>query len=161
MRQVKSWTASAQYAALCAVLCTALLSGCANYQSQQEQSGLVIGSVLGGVIGSQVGAGHGRTTAIILGTLAGAAIGGSIGHTMGEVDRINTARALEHVRTGVPSSWKNPDTGNAYVVVPTRTVETSSGPCRDYTLDATIGGRKEQVFGTACRQADGSWQVSP
>ena len=141
-------------------LCIALLAGCANYQSQQEQSGMVIGSVLGGVIGSQVGGGHGRTTAIILGTLAGAAIGGSIGHTMAEVDRINTARALEHVRTGVPSSWRNPDTGNAYVVVPTRTIDTPSGPCRDYTIDATIGGRKEQVFGNACRQADGSWQIS-
>jgi surface antigen len=141
-------------------LSATLLMGCANYQSQQEQSGMVIGSVLGGVIGSQVGGGHGRTAAIILGTLAGAAIGGSIGNTMAEVDRINTARALEHVRTGVPSSWKNPDTGNAYVVVPTRTIETTSGPCRDYTIDATIGGRKEQVFGSACRQADGSWQVS-
>ena len=152
MRSLQNYIATA--------LCATLLMGCANYQSQQEQSGMVIGSVLGGVIGSQVGGGHGRTAAIILGTLAGAAIGGSIGNTMAEVDRLNTARALEHVRTGVPSSWKNPDTGNAYVVVPTRTIETGSGPCRDYTIDATIGGRKEQVFGSACRQADGSWQVS-
>jgi uncharacterized protein YndB with AHSA1/START domain len=25
--------------------------------------------------------------------------------------------------------------------------------------DAVIGGRKEHLFGTACRQPDGSWQV--
>lgn len=143
-------------------VCGALLiSGCANYQdqSQKEQAGMVIGGVLGGVLGSQVGRGDGRTTAIILGTIAGAAIGGSVGHSMAEVDRMKTAQALEGVRTGVPSSWKNPDSGNEYVVVPTRTYEAPSGPCRDYTIDAVIGGKKDKIFGTACRQPDGSWQV--
>lgn len=140
-------------------LCTVLLAGCANYQSQQEQSGMVIGGVLGGVLGSQVGGGHGRTAAIVLGSLAGAAIGGSIGQSMAEVDRRKTTQALESVRTGVPSSWRNPDSGNQYVVVPTRTHETASGPCREYTIDAVINGRRDKVYGTACRQPDGSWQV--
>ena len=103
---------------------------------------MVIGSVLGGVLGSQVGGGDGRTTAIILGTLAGAAIGGSVGRSMAETDRLKTAHALETVRTGVPSSWVNPDSGNEYRLVPTRTIESSAGPCREYTLDAVIGGRK-------------------
>lgn len=141
------------------IMTAVLVTGCANYQSQQEQSGMVIGGVLGGVLGSQVGGGDGRTTAIILGTLAGAAIGGSIGRSMSDVDRMKTAQTLESVRTGVPSSWKNPDSGNEYVVVPTRTYETSTGPCREYTIDAVIAGTKDKVYGTACRQADGSWQV--
>lgn len=142
-----------------ASMCAMLLAGCANYQSQQEQSGMVIGGVLGGVLGSQVGRGDGRTTAIILGTLAGAAIGGSVGRSMAETDKLKTAHALENVRTGVPTSWKNPDTGNEYMVVPTHTYDTSSGPCREYTIDAVVAGKKDKLIGTACRQPDGSWQV--
>lgn len=140
-------------------LCTVLLCSCANYQAQQEQTGMVIGGVLGGVLGSQIGSGDGRTAAIILGSLAGAAVGGSVGHSMAEVDRMKTASVLENVRTGVPSSWRNPDSGNQYSVVPTRTYETPEGPCREYTIDAVVGGKKDKVFGSACRQADGSWQV--
>lgn len=136
-----------------------LLCGCANYQSQQEQTGVVIGGVLGGALGSQIGAGHGRTAAIILGSLAGAAVGGAIGHSMSESDKRNTAQSLENVRTGVPTTWRNPDTGNRYVMVPTRTYDSAGAPCRDYTVDAVIAGRQERVFGTACRQPDGSWQA--
>lgn len=120
---------------------------------------MVIGGLLGGALGSQVGRGDGRTTAIILGALAGAAIGGSIGHSMTETDKLKTAHALENVRTGVQSSWKNPDTGNEYVVVPTRTYEASGAPCREYTIDALVAGKKDKLIGTACRQPDGSWQV--
>lgn len=120
---------------------------------------MVIGGVLGGVLGSQVGGGVGRTSAIVLGTLAGAAIGGTVGRSMAEVDRLKTAQTLETVRTGVPTSWKNPDSGNEYMVVPTRSFDTGGGPCREYTIDAVVGGKKDKVLGTACRQADGSWQV--
>jgi surface antigen len=100
-----------------------------------------------------------QTAAIIAGTLAGAAIGGAIGRSMDEVDRMKTASTLESVRTGVSSRWQNPDTGYQYAVTPTRTYETSAGPCREYTIDASIGGRTEEVYGTACRQPDGSWKV--
>ena len=82
---------------------------------------MVIGGVLGGVLGSQVGRGHGRTLATIVGTLAGAAIGGAVGRSMDETDCLKTAHSLESVRTGVPSAWRNPDTGNQYTVTPTRT----------------------------------------
>ena len=135
------------------------LTGCATYQGQQEPAGMVIGGILGGVLGSEVGGGRGRTAAIIAGTLAGAAIGGAVGRSMDEVDHMKTAQTLETVRTGVPAQWRNPDTGNSYSVVPTRTYDTSTGPCREYTIDAMIGGRPEKIYGTACRQPDGSWRV--
>lgn len=140
--------------------CSLLLAACANYPSQQEPGGMVVGGLLGGVLGSHVGAGDGRTAAIILGSLVGASIGGAVGRSMAEVDRMKTSHALENVRTGVPTSWRNPDTGSQYMVVPTRTVETTRGPCRDYTIDAVIAVKREKVIGTACRQADGSWQTS-
>jgi len=136
-----------------------VLTGCVA-PAAQEQSGMVIGGLLGGLLGAQVGHGDGRTAAIILGTVIGANIGGNVGRSMDETDRIKTASALETVRTGVPTRWVNPDTRNQYTVVPTRTYDTTSaGPCREYTVDAVIGGKREQVVGTACRQADGSWRT--
>ena len=135
-----------------------LVSGCETSQTKQQQ-GMVIGGVLGGVLGSNVGGGDGRTAAIIVGTLIGASIGGSVGRSMDDTDRLKTAHALENVRTGVPSSWQNPDTGNQYTVVPTRTYETTAGPCREFTIDANVGRSQEEVVGTACRQNDGSWKI--
>jgi surface antigen len=126
----------------------------------KEQTGMVIGGVLGGVLGSEVGRGHSRTAAIILGTIAGAAVGGTVGRSMDETDRLKTSAALESVRTGVPSTWRNPDTGYQYSVTPTKTYDSAAGPCREYTVDALIGGKKETVYGSACRQADGSWKVA-
>lgn len=136
-----------------------VLSGCANQYGSQEQVGMIIGGALGGVLGSEVGGGRGRTAAIIVGTLAGAAIGGAVGRSMDETDRLKTALALENVRTGVTSTWRNPDTATQYAVTPTRTVETASGPCRDFTVDAIIGGERDTVFGTACREPDGTWTI--
>jgi surface antigen len=134
------------------------LPGCAT-QGPREQAGTVIGGVLGGVLGAQVGRGSGRTVAIIAGTLAGTAIGGAVGQSMDDNDRRKVAETLEGVRTGVPATWNNPDTGAQYSVTPTRTYETAGGPCREFTTDALIGGRRESVYGTACRQPDGSWKV--
>jgi len=141
------------------VACVIGLSACTTTQGPNEQGGMIIGGILGGVLGNQVGKGSGRTAAIIAGTLLGAAIGGRVGQSMDETDRMRTAQSLETVRTGVPSSWRNPDTGNQYTVVPTRTYDTNSGPCREYTVDAIIDGRRDKVYGTACRQPDGSWRV--
>ncbi len=133
-----------------------LIPGCSSY-GQQEQAGMIIGGALGGLLGAQADNRHTRNVAIVVGTLAGAAIGGAIGRDMDELDRLRTGQTLEAVRTGVPSAWKNPDTGYAYTVTPTRTFSRSSGPCREFTIDADIGGRTEQVYSTACRQPDGSW----
>lgn len=135
-----------------------LLPGCAT-EGPKEQAGTIIGGVLGGVLGAQIGEGHGRTVAIIAGALAGSAIGGSVGESMDATDRRRVAETLEGVRTGVPAAWRNPDTGVQYAVTPTRTYETPSGPCREFTTEAIIGGKHERVYGTACRQADGSWKV--
>ena len=145
-----------------ALACAIGVTGCTYPgQGRNEQAGMVIGGILGGVIGSEYDEhhGHGRTAAIILGTLVGASIGGAVGRSMDDTDRLKTAHSLENVRTGVPSTWTNPDTGNQYAVTPTRTFETAAGPCREYVIDARVGGRPEKVYGTACRQADGSWRV--
>mgnify|MGYP003507197568 FL=1 len=144
--------------ALCAAL--ALLVGCQSPPTQRD-TGMVIGGILGGVLGHEVGGGSGRTVATIVGTLIGATIGGAIGRSMDDQDRVKTAHTLESVRTGVSSQWINPDTGHRYAVTPTRTYDGTTGPCREYNVDAVIGGKTEKVHGTSCRQADGSWRASP
>ncbi|MES9870506.1 MAG: RT0821/Lpp0805 family surface protein [Sedimenticola sp.] len=130
------------------------LPGC---QTTNRESGAIIGGIAGGLLGSQVGKGKGRTAAIILGTIAGAYIGGSIGRSMDENDRYQANDAIETTPTNQTSSWRNPDSGNYYEVTPTRTYDSSTGPCRDYTTEAIIDGRRETVHGTACRDADGNW----
>lgn len=139
------------------IISIALITGCAG--GPNEQSGTVLGGVVGAAVGSTIGKGDGRTAAMILGTLAGSAIGANVGRYMDRQDRINTAEVLEYTRTGQSQAWSNPDTGNSYTVTPTRTIESTSGPCREFTIDANIGRKSEQVYGTACRQADGSWKM--
>lgn len=135
-----------------------LLGGCETAPTKQDQ-GVVIGAIVGGILGHQVGGGSGQVLATMIGTVAGAAIGGSIGRSMDESDHQKAAAALETVRTDVPTQWVNPDSGYEYTLTPTRTYDEGTGPCREYVLDAKIGGETEQVYGTACRQADGSWKI--
>jgi surface antigen len=141
--------------------CAMGITGCTTTQGQNEQAGMVIGGVLGGLLGAQVDDDKDalRTGAIIVGTMAGAYIGGNVGRSMDDVDRMKTNQSLETVRTGVGSTWTNPDSGNRYTVVPTRTYESASGPCREYSIDAVIEGRLEKVNGTACRDSGGTWRT--
>ena len=131
-----------------------VLSGCMVY-GPKEEAGMLIGSVMGGALGARVGNEPGQ----LFGMLMGGAIGASMGRTMDEIDHMNMVIALETTRSGVASEWYNPDTGYYYRMEPVRTYETVEGPCREYTMDAWIGGQLEEVWGTACRQPDGSWRI--
>lgn len=134
------------------------LNGCYSYK--KEHVGVATGGALGGYIGSQIGSGKGQLAATAAGVLAGALIGGSMGRSMDELDRIKAQQALENTRTGSTTSWHNPDTGANYSVTPTRTYETAGAtPCREYATTATIEGRTETVYGTACREPDGRWHT--
>jgi surface antigen len=125
----------------------------------RETLGAVLGGVAGGVIGSQVGKGSNRTVATIGGAVIGVIVGGAIGRSMDQVDQACIGQALEQAPVGQSVSWTNPD-GGQYRVTPVRTYQAADGRyCREYQTFATIGGRQEQVYGTACRQPDGSWQV--
>ncbi len=134
-----------------------LLSGCASVTN--EGVGTVTGGVVGGLIGSQFGGGAGKVAAAAGGALLGAFLGGSIGKYMDRQDQMQMQRALETAPVGRAVVWTNPDNGNNYSVKPTRTYYTNQQPCREYITHATIGGKPEQIYGKACRQADGSWRV--
>ena len=131
-----------------------ILMGC---NPTKQEVGTVIGAGTGALIGSQIGGGKGQLAAVAIGTLVGSYLGGKIGADMDELDRYRTQSTLESTPTGQSVEWQNPDNYNQYKVTPTKTYESNSGPCRDYTTEAVIDGRPEIVHGTACRQSDGRW----
>ncbi len=134
-----------------------LLTGC---NPSKQDIGTVIGAGSGAFIGSQIGGGTGQLAAVAIGTLLGGYLGSSIGQSMDELDQYKTQQVLESSPTGSTVAWNNPDSEIDYSVTPTRTYESASGPCRDYTTEAVIDGRAEIVHGTACRGNDGSWHAA-
>ena len=147
----------------------AMLVGCAEgpdgqYGVNKQGVGTILGGATGAVIGSQIGGGSGRVAAIAAGTLLGAAVGSGIGASLDKVDQQyysrTTTSALESARSGQTVAWQNPDSGNYGTVTPTNTFKNDGGQyCREYTQTVTVGGKKQQAYGVACREPDGSWRV--
>jgi surface antigen len=122
--------------------------------------GGVLGGAAGGLLGSQIGKGTGNTIATIGGAVIGALVGGTIGGQMDAADFACVGQALEYAPGSRAVAWNNPDQGAAYQVTPMRTFQAQGRQCREYQTVATIAGRTQQVYGTACRQPDGSWQIT-
>jgi surface antigen len=140
------------------MLCSLSLAGCQNMSNQD--TGVIAGGIAGGLLGSTIGGGSGRILATAAGTIAGAIIGGSIGRSMDHVDRMRMNRALDNNPVGKPAYWHNANSNTNYEVVPVKNVTVGDNQyCREYRTVANIAGKKQQVYGTACRQPDGSWQA--
>jgi surface antigen len=124
----------------------------------REVLGQVIGGGLGAVVGSQVGGGDGRLVAIAAGTIIGVLVGGEVGRAMDRQDALCVDQALESAPDGDTIVWNSGR--ESYRVTPTQTAQVEDGRyCREYRAESTVDGRDTQVFGTACRQSDGSWQI--
>ncbi|MBO6835829.1 MAG: RT0821/Lpp0805 family surface protein [Alphaproteobacteria bacterium] len=139
------------------------LSACEG-AGNKETIGTVGGAVIGGVLGSKLGKGTGQLVAVGAGAVLGGLVGSSIGRSLDDVDKMKmhdtTQTALEKQPDNSTSSWVNPNTGHSGTVTPQQTYNTESGqPCREFTQTVTIGGKSEEAYGTACRQADGSWKI--
>lgn len=126
----------------------------------RELLGTVLGAGAGALGGSQIGKANGNIAAVIAGTVIGGLVGGIVGRSMDQADVQCLGQAMEHAQTGQTIVWRNPDDDADYRVTPTRTYQVSDGRyCREFTESAIIDGRRQQVYGTACRQPDGSWQI--
>ncbi len=122
--------------------------------------GGAVGAAIGGLLGSKVGKGDGKLAATAAGTLLGALDGVSIARSMDTVDNECLRRALEASPDQREVAWQNPDADAQYKVTPVKSYESHAGRyCREYITEAVIGGETEKVYGTACRQPDGAWQV--
>jgi surface antigen len=140
------------------LLCTLNLMGCQNMSNQDV--GVITGGIAGGLLGSTIGGGSGKIVAVAAGSIAGAMIGGSIGHNMDVTDRLRMNQALESNAVGQPAYWDNAKTGTRYKVIPVKNVTVRNNKyCREYRTVADIAGKKQQMYGTACRQPDGTWKA--
>jgi len=118
------------------------------------------GSIGGAAGGAVIGQALGRNR---YATVMVAAMGGILGYLIGEeMDKSDTEklnRALESGEAGKPISWKNPDTGDAYQVIPQDfyTDDSTQQKCRNADLIATLEGKEEKTKTKACRSSDGHW----
>jgi len=137
-----------------------LASGCAWTKDNKKTAiGGVGGATAGGLIAAAATSNPAAIAgAVILGGLVGGAIGNRLDQRDKELAMKQAQLSLEKSKTGQSSSWHNPDSGHSGTITPTRTYEEGGTTCREYRHDVMIGDDKEQVTGTACRQADGTWK---
>ena len=145
------------------VLATTLLTGCAGTYNKATT-----GAALGAITGTALAYGLGKDSSkknlwLVAGAGLGALVGNNIGAQLDERDRLLAGQTLQHTLEEAPTnavgSWNNPDSGNSGTVTPTVTRYTDGQPCREFTTTIDVGGQSQQGYGTACRQADGSWKI--
>ncbi len=137
------------------------LGGC---MGSNELAGTTFGGIAGGVIGNQFGKGDGKVAATALGAVIGASLGGALGRSLDEQSRAMADQATYRALTSSrPISWENPanSSGPAAGEVRVTRVGSDSGgqPCREYVSTVRIAGESQEAYGTACREADGSWRI--
>lgn len=141
-----------------------LLVGCTQPMGSKEGVGTILGATAGAALGSNVGKGQGNVVAIAIGTLAGALFGQEIGRSLDRADRIamgqNAQYSLEYSRSNETTRWHNPDSGNSGSMTPLRTYQQTGQYCREYRQTVIVGGERQNAYGTACRQPDGSWVIN-
>ncbi|TWA79643.1 surface antigen [Azospirillum brasilense] len=138
-------------------------SGYAPGYGNKTAAGTLLGGVAGGLAGSRFGGGTGKLVAVGIGTLLGAALGNAAGQSMDRADMMYAQQAAGQAYmapTGATVQWNNPQTGNWGTYTPTRDGTGPYGePCREFQTSIVVGGQLQQGYGTACRQADGSWRM--
>ena len=157
-------TLAAALCTVCAVTSSLAWGECQRTGSGNEVVGTLLGAAIGGLVGSQIGSGSGNKVAIGAGVLAGGLLGNKVGRSMDcrdvEYHNSTAQSALETQRTGSSSQWVNPDSGHSGTVTPVQTYQRSDGVyCREFEQTITVDGDTELAGGTACRQADGSWEI--
>lgn len=130
----------------------------------KQDVGTVAGAIGGGVIGSTMGGGKGKIATTIGGALLGGMLGSAVGKSLDNADmaayNATSQRAMETAQPGQTLPWQNPQSGNSGTVTPQGYYRTAEGQyCREYSQTITVGGQKQQGYGKACRQPDGTWQM--
>ncbi|MCG8595840.1 MAG: hypothetical protein MI785_15945 [Kiloniellales bacterium] len=124
-------------------------------------TGLVAG-LLGGGAGAALGAaaGEGDPAAVLGGALAGILVGATLGQGIDLQDSYCMGETLQNAPDGSTIIWNNPRTEASYEVTPKASYERDDGRyCREFISTATVAGKEQEVYGTACWQPDGSWEI--
>ena len=146
-------------------LCVLLFAGCTqDYYDNTDKA--AVGTVGGAAAGALAGmafadSGGGK----LIGGLIGATIGGFVGNQIGSrLDaksrrkmEQNTYYALDSGTIGREYTWYG-DNSEGYTI-PTKEYKRYDDYCREFTQVVKIRGKSETVYGTACKQVDGSWRI--
>ncbi len=136
-----------------------LTTSCAGVDLNRGQQGVVGGTAGGALLGQLIGR---DTEATLIGAAVGGLLGYVVGNEMDKYDRQRLQHAFEYAPSGQSASWRNPDSGNNYQVVPQPAYSASNsahGVCREAEIIAYINGRAEKTHTTACRDSRGQWQL--
>jgi surface antigen len=147
-----------------ALIASLALAGCADSTGPKQGVGTLGGAVLGGLAGSQIGGGKGQMVAIGVGTLLGALAGGEIGKSLDKADMAYANQSMNQAHSapiGQTISWNNPQSGHSGSYTPVNDGYSNTGNyCRQYKQVVEIDGRAQTGYGTACKNPDGTWQIS-
>lgn len=128
-----------------------------------ETMGTLGGAAAGGLLGSQFGKGSGNAAATLGGVLIGGFLGNQLGGSIDDADRRRAVAAERRAYTapvGQQITWNNPQNGNSGTITPVRDGYDQGGAyCREFQQTITVGGKREQGYGKACQQPDGSWKI--
>ncbi len=149
-----------KYIAILSLALLLLLSGCAAdvHDTNRAQRGATMGGASGALIGQAIG--H-NTEATLIGAAVGTMLGYIVGNEMDKYDKRQLNHVYERGISNRPSAWVNPDTGNQYHVTPQPAYQQpqTHNVCRKAEIEAVIDGRVQTTYTTACRDAQGRWQL--
>ena len=126
-----------------------------------------MGAALGGLLGAQIGGGTGQLVATALGVAVGGYLGNEVGKSLDRADQAYHSQAARNALwnspTGSTSTWQNSSTGNSGTLTPTSDAyrDASGRACRSFRDEIRYDDQsRNTVTGTACRNPDGSWEVT-
>ncbi len=134
------------------------LSSCGDTLNK-GQKGAGIGAASGALLGQAIGR---NTEATLIGAAVGTMLGYIVGNEMDKYDRQQLNYAYETAPSGQSATWRNPDSGNSYQVTPQPAYANPArpeAPCRRAEIMATIDGKTERTYTTACRNNVGEWEL--
>ena len=153
--------------AIAALAGSLLLAGCQTGNvGTGEGIGTLGGAAAGGLLGNALtshAGGTGQAAGTLLGVLIGGFAGNQLGGMVDDGDRQRAAAAEQRAYSAPLNqqiTWSNPENGNRGVITPTREGYDQAGSyCREFQQNVTIGGKRQQGYGKACQQPDGSWKI--
>jgi len=128
--------------------------------------GTGLGAIAGGVVGSQIGRGGGQAVATGVGVVTGAVIGNEVGQSIDNANRSTypMSPSYSYDPGAAPFSVGYMPYAPNYVAPPAAPpiyVDQSAGTyCRPFSQEIIIDGQRQESYGTACLQPDGSWRVT-
>jgi surface antigen len=132
------------------------LSGC---NVTRQDWGIVGGAVAGGLLAPVV-FGNSAWYTVVGGAALGAWTGSYFGRNLDNRDRSRVGYTLNKAPDHQPYQFmRTSDNNSSLVVTPTKTYRTNQKTCRDFEVQVKEQGMVSYEKSSACKQADGNWQI--